>query len=108
MMCCSNDKPSDVKFFGDVSHDEKQLAFMQFLATYGRAYASKEDVNHRFETFSANFDKIKAHNENNEHFKMAINQFSDLTEEEFTTHIQTGLSVPHDSQTKKHKKVSSE
>jgi len=38
---------------------------MQFLAKYGRSYASKEDVNHRFETFSKNFDEIGAHNQNN-------------------------------------------
>ena len=73
MMCGSNENASDVKFFGDSLYSEKQQAFMSFLATYGRSYASKDDVNHRFDTFSANYDKIKEHNDNNLHFKMAIN-----------------------------------
>jgi len=67
---------------------------MQFLSKYGRSYASKEDVNHRFDTFSANYDKINEHNAQSEHLKMAINQFSDLTEEEFAQHFTAGLAVP--------------
>jgi len=81
---------------------------MHFLAKYGRSYASKEDVNHRFNTFSANYDKIMEHNAQNDHFKMAINQFSDLSEEEFAQHYNSGLSVPLASSVKKHKVMSSE
>ena len=74
MLCCNNESASnDIKFYGESMYGEKQQAFMQFLAKYGRSYASKEDVNHRFNTFSANYDHIQAHNEQNEHFKMTIN-----------------------------------
>ena len=41
---------------GSVS--EKQAAFAQYIAEYGRSYASKDTVNERFNIFSQNFDKI--------------------------------------------------
>ncbi len=60
---------------------------MQFLARYGKTYASKNDMSSRFSIFSANYDRVKAHNlatgENG--YKMGINQFSDLSIEEFQT-----------------------
>lgn len=79
---------------------------MQFLATYGRSYASKEDVTHRFNTFSANYDRIMEHNANYDHFEMAINQFTDLTDEEFSLHFSSGLTMPLSSYNKKHKIMS--
>ena len=35
---------------------EKHKAFAQFIAQYGRSYASKDTVEERFNIFSANFD----------------------------------------------------
>lgn len=67
---------------------------MTFLAKYGKTYASKHDVNHRYETFSKNYDKIEDHNAKSEHFKMAVNKFADLTEEEFHTRYLSGMNVP--------------
>jgi Cathepsin propeptide inhibitor domain (I29) len=57
---------------------------MHFLAKHGKTYATKNDMNSRYEIFAENFDKIEEHNANNEHFKKTINKFSDLTNEEFT------------------------
>jgi hypothetical protein len=64
------------------------------LTKYGRSYASKDDFNMRFETFSKNFDMVESHNSQDKSFKMAINQFSDLSEEEFNTHFTSGLKMP--------------
>lgn len=36
---------------------------MQFLAKYGKTYASKHDVNTKFATFSQNHKLMKEHNE---------------------------------------------
>jgi Cathepsin propeptide inhibitor domain (I29) len=55
--------PQFMQFYGDAIHEEKQQAFMQFLARYGKTYASKNDMGNRFQVFSENFDRIKAHNQ---------------------------------------------
>jgi hypothetical protein len=39
-------------------NSEKQVAFMHFLAKYGKTYGTKSDVNSRFAVFSDNFDRI--------------------------------------------------
>jgi hypothetical protein len=58
---------------------------MQFLAKYGKTYATKSDLSTRFTTFSENYDRIKAHNSlGGERFRMGINQFSDMSLDEFT------------------------
>ena len=60
---------------------------MQFLAKYGKMYATKSDLNSRFEAFSQTYDKVKEHNSaNTERFQMGINAFSDMTEQEFASH----------------------
>ena len=42
------------------------------------------EFNERMKIFQDNLDYIEAHNSNTDHgFKLAVNQFSDLTEEEF-------------------------
>ncbi len=68
---------------------------MQFLAKYGKMYASKSDMSSRFQIFAENFDRIQAHNSAPEgRFKMGINQFADLSVEEFTSlYGTTGLKV---------------
>ena len=60
---------------------------MQFLAKYGKMYATKSDLNSRFEVFSQTYDKVKEHNSAPiERFQMGINSFADMTEEEFAAH----------------------
>jgi len=48
----SSPSPKFMQFYGDSVHQEKQQAFMQFLAKYGKTYASKSDMGSRFEIFS--------------------------------------------------------
>ena len=56
---------------------------MQYIAEYGRSYASKDTVEDRFNIFSANYDIIKAHNANeNRTYEMGLNDFADMTHEE--------------------------
>ena len=64
----------------DTAFEEKQQAFVQFIAKYGKTYASKTDMGTRFEIFSENYDVIKQHNsQENEAYKMGVNQFTDLS-----------------------------
>ncbi len=51
-----------IRFYGDDLHAPKTQAFLNFLAKHGKTYATKNDLNSRFEIFSANYDKIEEHN----------------------------------------------
>ncbi len=65
---------------------EKHAAFAQFIAQYGRSYASKDTVEERFNIFSLNYDKIKSHNTNaTKTFEMGLNEFADMTVEELNS-----------------------
>jgi len=50
-------------------------------------YASKQEHDIKFEIFKDNMEKIKAHNEKNLSWRMALNQFADMTSSEFKKHI---------------------
>ena len=63
---------------------EEYKAFIQFVQKYGKTYASKDSHVSRFETFKDNFHYVNQHNSNpSSSFKMELNKYSDMTEEEF-------------------------
>ena len=69
----------------DTNHDlqSKQAAFAQFIAEYGRSYASKETAEQRFKIFSQNYDKIMTHNADpSKTYEMGLNDFADMTVDE--------------------------
>ena len=54
------------------------------MATYGKTYASEEGVfEGRFQIFRENLRKIEEHDVEDSGFELGLNQFSDLSEEEF-------------------------
>lgn len=57
---------------------------MQFLAEYGKTYSTKSHLNSKFKVFAQNYKAIKEHNAQKHDYEMGVNQFSDLTLEEFT------------------------
>ena len=63
--------------------------YLKFVAEFGKQYASKDHMDERFEIFRENYEKMEAHNTSTDDegrlpsFEMGINQFSDMTEEEF-------------------------
>ena len=67
---------------------EEYSAFSEFIGKYGASYAGKDEHMGRFDTFAVNYRDIKAHNARFEAgevtWEKTVNQFSDLTEEEFT------------------------
>jgi len=67
------------------------------MARYGRSYASKTEVDTRFEIFANNYDDIKAHNEQFEAgttlFQKGVNKFSDLTKDEFNARYHSAMLV---------------
>merc|ERR1711890_85081 len=58
--------------------------FSTFMNKFGKSYATSEESKLRFDIFKANVQKMHAHNSRKYvSWKMGINQFSDLTDEEF-------------------------
>jgi C1A family cysteine protease len=56
--------------------------FSKFVSTYGKSYDKVESVK-RFAIFADNLDFIEAHNAKQSTYKMAVNEFADMTWEEF-------------------------
>ena len=74
--------------------------YFKFVAEYGKQYASKEHMDERFAIFKDNYYKIQNHNDHIDEegrsppFTMGVNQFSDLTEEEFMADRFGGAKIP--------------
>lgn len=63
---------------------EVEQAFVQFIAKYGRSYASKSEIPKRFKVFAKNYAMVKAHNSKPDAlYTMEMNRFSDMTDEDF-------------------------
>jgi len=79
---------------GLVSDEIYQQEFVAFLDQFEKTY----DVNEfftRFNVFKHSYDTMLRHNAGNHTWDMGINQFSDLTEEEFAkTYLNPMLAVP--------------
>ena len=68
----------------ELSESDEFLHFSKFQKLYNKEYQTFEEFENRFEIFRTNLYNIFKHNENSTHtFKMGINQFADLTPEEF-------------------------
>ncbi|CDW78905.1 gut cathepsin l-like cysteine protease [Stylonychia lemnae] len=68
--------------------------YMNFLAQYQKTYASIHDIKDRYMKFKRNFEAIMKHNADEEQtFEMGINEYSDLTEEEFQKQMISGVLI---------------
>jgi C1A family cysteine protease len=63
---------------------EYKAQWQSFLATYNRQYASVAEYQHRFAAFCDNLDIITQHNSQPSTYELGVNEFSDLTFEEFS------------------------
>jgi len=65
------------------------LQFARFNEQYGKVYMTRSEQFRRAAVFAENLKKIEEHNKSGASWKMEINEFSDLTSEEFKS-IYTG------------------
>ncbi|TNV77535.1 hypothetical protein FGO68_gene10384 [Halteria grandinella] len=76
---------SSATFLQLQSSSEIEVAFLQFLAKYGKSYASKAEHSERFETFMKTYNMVQSHNsKQGVTSKLAINKFADMRMEEVT------------------------
>jgi C1A family cysteine protease len=69
----------------EISESEFQEAFMDFIATNQKSYYNSWEFDNRYQTFKSNYQQISDHNLNSDMigFTLKINQFGDLSQEEF-------------------------
>jgi cathepsin L len=84
---------------------EYQKAFTEFAVKYDKTYQSTELLA-RFKAFVNNYDGIKAINAEQNDFTVGINQFADLTQEEFGARNQLKVASPFAGQVSQPSKVS--
>jgi KDEL-tailed cysteine endopeptidase len=80
-----------VSVFG-ITDDEYLQEFSMFQVRYNKSY-SRAEYAHRLDVFKANYDLITKHNAQGKSWTLAVNEFADLTFEEFKAQ-KTGLKFP--------------
>jgi len=66
--------------------------FAHFQKRFTKTYATVEEFQNRFQIFRYNLNNIFMHNMNSSHtFSLGVNQFTDLTTEEFKSQYASGL-----------------
>jgi cathepsin L len=74
-----------------ISETEYRDAFNDFKQQYGKTYLPSEE-GHRYSVFKANYDFVQNWDAESRGFKVAINEFADLTSDEFSS-FYNGLNV---------------
>jgi len=64
------------------TEEEYQSKFVDWMVKYSKSYLPDE-IFSRFEIFKNHYDQVEVHNAGNFTWKITLNQFSDLTQEEF-------------------------
>jgi len=70
---CSSDLPESYYWY----------EFGKFAAQYGKDYNGVSEFHGAYSTFKANLQKINAHNARKSSYTLAVNQFADMTYEQF-------------------------
>ena len=84
-LACLNGVQSSGLFLSE-SQSDVEVAFVQFIAKYGKSYGSKNDLDMRFENFKRAYNLINEHNSQADiAYSMAINKFADMSPSEITT-----------------------
>ena len=80
------------RFFNSDDDLFHQKEFSIFRERFSKTYSTKEELESRFTIFRHNFVNILAHNaDRRQNFTLGVNQFTDLTPEEFKQQYVSGL-----------------
>ncbi|EEF46275.1 thiol protease aleurain-like [Ricinus communis] len=69
-----------------VGHSRRALSFSRFVYRHGKRYQSEDEMKMRFAIFSENLDFIRSTNRKGLSYTLAVNDFADLTWQEFQKH----------------------
>jgi len=82
-----------VSALAPLSESEYQSQFVSYIEKFDKTYAHEEFFA-RFNTFKSVLDFVREHNAGNSTWTAAINQFSDLTADEFKAQYLSSLLIP--------------
>jgi len=71
------------KVTADWINADHAASFKNWMAEFGKEYADLEEESYRFLQFLSNWEKINEHNAGNHSFWMGLNEFGDLSLDEF-------------------------
>jgi cathepsin L len=71
------------QFAVPLSLEEEQFEFSSFVSKFEKKYASVAEFFHRFNAFRVELNEVRQHNAQNLPWTAGINEFSDLTRDEF-------------------------
>ncbi|KAL2501428.1 Thiol protease aleurain-like [Forsythia ovata] len=77
-----------------VGNSRRALSFARFAHRYGKRYEGAEEMQRRFEIFSENLRIVRSHNKKGLSYTLAVNEFADLTWDEFRNHKLTDVVLP--------------
>jgi hypothetical protein len=92
-----NSVEKNLQVFEQDKNSETMKAYVNFISQMGRTYTDKSETARRYRIFKNNYIALDKHRAHEIHlsFKVnLINQFSDLTEEEFLELATNGATVP--------------
>src|SRR5690606_20385749 len=84
----SNSSSTSLSYAG-LPEDEQRVLFEQFKVDFGKEYPDDVEEEKRWEIFQANLAYIDALNEKSNGVTYKLNQFADLTQEEFKEYYLT-------------------
>lgn len=64
-----------------------EYAFQNYVSQFQKVYATSDEFVYRLQVFADNLDKIDQHNAGESSYKLGVNQFADLTKEEFKSSV---------------------
>ena len=67
----------------DIDKADIKTIWADWKSSFGRGYATREEDAERFSVFMSNLDGIVSHNSQDSSYKLKLNQFADLTSDEF-------------------------
>lgn len=62
-----------------------EYAFESFIRDFAKSYATSDEYVYRLQVFADNLDQIEIHNSVPSTYKLGVNQFTDMTQEEFSS-----------------------
>ncbi|KAI5060110.1 hypothetical protein GOP47_0024530 [Adiantum capillus-veneris] len=74
---------SELSFTSILGESKLVHSFVDYAQSYEKRYSTAEEVRHRFQAFVRSLDLIEATNRRNLSYRLGLNQFADLTWEEF-------------------------
>ncbi|EYU28328.1 hypothetical protein ABFS82_12G128700 [Erythranthe guttata] len=69
-----------------LGNSQRALSFARFAHRYGKRYGDAEEMQRKFQIFSENLKMIRSHNKKGLSYTMGVNEFADMTWEEFRKH----------------------